>query len=79
MKIAPGVRFETEEPFRFGAHDGGTFEARRFEAFRVERHGRRARTLYRTLDTPAPRVVAIPLEALHAATPRLLEAESASG
>ena len=78
-RIAPGDRFETREPFTFGTHHGGTFAARRFEAFREERPGRRARTLYRTLDTSWPRVVSIPLEALHAARPRLLEAEPASG
>ena len=77
VTIRLGDRFETETPFRFGAHDGGTFEARRFETFREERRGRRARTLYCTLDTSWPQVVAIPLRALHAAGPRLLEPETA--
>ena len=77
VKIAPGDRFEIERPFTFGGRGGGTFEARRFEAFRAEHPGRRPTTLYRTLDTPTPQVVKIPLRALHAAGPRLLEAETA--
>ena len=79
LTIRPSDRFETETPFRFDAHGGGTFEARRSEALREERRGRRAQTLYRTLDTPSPQVVAIPRRVLHAARPRLLEAEPASG
>ena len=72
VKIAPGDRFEVGTSFRFGGGPGGDFEARRFEAFLSRRPGRRARTLYRTLDTDAVHVVRLPLEALHAARPRLL-------
>ena len=73
-RIAPGDRFEVETPFEFSSG----LRAARFEAFRSAYPGRRATTLFRTLDTPTPCVVRIPQKALHAARPRLLEAEIAA-
>ena len=68
-RIAPGDRFEVETPFDFS----GGVRAARFEAFRSAYPGRRATTLYRTLDTPTVQIVRIPQKTLHAAKPRLLE------
>ena len=69
LKVRPGDRIELDHALRFGGPE--PFSARVFEAFAHRAWGsRRARTLYRTLDTPTPQVVAIDLKTLAAGNAR---------
>ncbi len=72
FKVSPGNRIEVDRALAFGGPR--PFSARRFEAFSHRAPGRRrARTLFRTLDTPTEQIVAIGLNTLVAANARPIE------